>query len=476
MLMRQLRWPGVVCFVRSIAIACLAVATSGVDTCAAASASEDRPNIVLIVADDLGYGDVGCFVGEAGVTPRLNSIAERGARLTSFYSDAPVCSPTRASLLTGRYPQRHGLTNVIEARADDHRHLSIDQPLFVQSLQAAGYRTALCGKWHLGAAAEIRPHRRGFDEFVGGLHGGLDFFTHETIAHGHDLWRNDEPYVRDGDYVTDLTASEGIQFIESAGSEPFFLMLSFHAPHTSMGPQTRGNVQAPARWLRQLSVPPSSANSQRMAACLAALDEAVGEVVDAIARSGRAERTLIVFTSDNGPVTEAGGSAGPFRGSKHSLWEGGVRVPTIVVWPRRIPPGSTYSQPAISHDVAPTILSAAGVEYEADVFDGDNLLPFLEQSAQPDERTLYWSYLRQAPLTRERAVRRGNWKWLNGELYDLSADPGENRDVASAYSSIAQELAQSWSAWIEKFPVEKARWGDQQPVRTPLGQGRKDKS
>jgi arylsulfatase A-like enzyme len=444
---------------------------------AAAATDRDRPNLVLILADDLGYGDLACFGHPLVKTPNLDRLAQRGVRLTNFYADAPVCSPTRAALLTGRVPQRNGLTNVIEVE-DEHSHLSADEQLLPQLLKAHGYATGIVGKWHLGEEQPYRPNQRGFDYFVGGLKGGLDFFCHDFIGGRHDLWQNNTAIDRPGEYITDLTAAEAEQFIDAHHEVPFFLYVPFHAVHTSMGSKTRNVVQATRATLERY-VPDASANDEipvgvRMAAFASAMDDAVGRIEQALARHDLSDRTLIVFTSDNGPVTKAGGSAGSFRGEKHSLWEGGIRVPTIACWPDKLPAGTTSNALGATHDVLATLMAAARLPLPDGLeVDGRDLLPVLSQSTttdrgdESDARTLCWSYVRDSLGTRERAVRRGPWKWLNGELYNLDDDAGETTDLATTHPDTAAALTAAWDKWVSQFPRELERWDGRNPQRKP---------
>jgi arylsulfatase A len=442
-----------------------------------AATDRDRPNLVLVLADDLGYGDLVCFGHPLVKTPHLDRLAQRGVRLTNFYADAPVCSPTRAALLTGRVPQRNGLTNVIEVE-DEHSHLSAAEQLLPQLLKAHGYVTGIVGKWHLGEEQPYRPNQRGFDYFFGGLKGGLDFFSHDFIGGRHDLWQDNTAIDRQGSYITDLSAAEAERFIDAHDEVPFFLYVPFHAVHTSMGSKTRNAVQVtPAgleRYVHDASAGGDIPIHLRMAAFVSAMDDAVGRILQALARHDLSDRTLVIFTSDNGPVTKAGGSAGPFRGEKHSLWEGGIRVPTIACWPGKLPAGTTSNALSATHDVLPTLMAAAQLPLPAGLkVDGQNLLPALsrnittDRSEEREVRTLCWSYVRDSLGTRERAVRRGPWKWLNDELYNLDDDAGETTDLAATHPDTAAALAQAWEKWVGQFPRELERWGGRDPQRKP---------
>ena len=430
----------------------------------AEGAATRRPNVVLILADDLGWGDLGCYGHEKIQTPHLDRLAREGVRLTSFYADAPVCSPTRASLLTGRMPQRNGLTNVIET-TDQTTHLRADETLISEMLQRAAYATGIVGKWHVGEPWPARPNRRGFDFFYGGLLGGMDFYRHDFVNAQHDLWLNDTPIRRDGHYITDVLGEQAAGFLRRSKDEPFFLYLSFQAVHISMGSESRGDIQAPPRWLKQYQNRALSERQVKYYAAVSAMDEAIGRVLDEIDKAGVADDTVVIFTSDNGREPRWPGSSGPFFGTKHTLWEGGIRVPMIVRWPKRLPAGEVCSACAMTHDLAPTILSMTGVDKSRSlVMDGIDLTPLLKGRRPKQPRTLYWSYIRDTlAISREKAVRRGQWKWLNGALYDLESDSKESRDVSAEHPAIAAELEAAWNAWVRQFPDEVKRWGDRKP-------------
>jgi arylsulfatase A len=430
----------------------------------------DRPNVVWILADDLAWGDPGCFGHEVLETPNLDRLAAEGVRLTDFYADAPVCSPTRAALLTGRVPQRNGLTNVIETR-DHATCLNPSETLVSELLQSAGYATALVGKWHVGAVPGARPNERGFDYFFGNLLGGLGFFTHDFMDQGiHDLWQDHTPIRRDGAYVTDLLGDAAAGFIETQAEGPFFLYLAFQAVHTDMGSQGMNHqMVAPPRWIEHYAAKLDAPDDDPRVlyyACASAMDEAIGKVLRTLARLELASATFVFFTSDNGPEPRQAGSAGPYRGTKHTLWEGGIRVPALARWPGRIPAGAVHGGYGITHDLMPTTLAAAGVPQPADLtIDGHNLLPLLERGEYDAGRALCWSYIREGHQVRERVVRLGRWKWLNGELYDLDADPGEANDSAAERPELAAELQGVWEQWVRQFPVEVKRWDGRPPAR-----------
>ncbi len=430
--------------------------------------TDKRPNVVWILADDLGYGDLGCYGNEYIATPNLDKLAARGAMLTDFYMNAPVCTPSRAALLTGRCPQRNGLTNVIET-TDRQTHLSFDEVLISDMMKEAGYRTGMVGKWHIGEVEGARPNDRGFDYFFGSRLGGIDFFDHVFLDGEPVLWENNDLVEQyQGQYITDVLGQKAVDFLGRQKSQPFFLYLSFFAVHTAMGPESRNaEMQAPKHWLDYYLQRGYSEKEAKYFGCASAMDEAVGKVIDQLEKSGQMDNTLILFSSDNGPDPREPGTAKPFQGTKHQLWEGGIREAMIAVWPGHIPSGNVYNDPAIATDWLPTTLAAAGLEPPAGVkLDGINILPLLTKGKPLPKRKLYWSYIRDTlRISREKAVRCGKWKWLNGELYDLENDPAEQQDIAKKYPDIAAKLEAAWNTWLRQFPYEQKRWGDRKPLR-----------
>ena len=381
-----------------------------------------QPNIVFIAADDLGYGDLSGYGRADFATPVLDRLAAEGTRFTQAYAIAPVCTPSRVGFMTGRYPARHpiGLLEPLTP-SPAHRELGLDpsHPTVPSLLKAAGYTNALFGKWHLGVKPECHPNRHGFDEFFGPLGGAVDYVGHHTPAGEPDLQRNGSP-VRANGYLTDLIADESVRFIRQR-REPFFLSHQGTAPHSPW--QRRGDSPLPPA-----PGPYDAGPADRFPDMVRALDEAVGRILAALAEEGLAERTLVIFTSDNGGVRYS--SMGGLAGGKQQLWEGGIRVPMFLRWPVVIPAAVTTTQVATTLDVSATILAAAGAEPSAaHPLDGIDLLPILTGHAPVQERTICW---RTTRMTRHAAVRKGGWKYLRDEageyLFDLVLDPGERRD------------------------------------------------
>ncbi len=392
-------------------IALLGLALAVVSPCPGAESTSARPNIVVILADDLGYADVG-FHGSDIKTPNIDRLAASGARLEQFYVQ-PVCSPTRAALLTGRYPMRHGL-QVGVVRPWAQYGLPLTERTLPQALQEAGYETALCGKWHLGHfEPSYLPTRRGFDHQYGHYNGALDYFTH--LRDGGFDWHKDDKVNRDEGYSTHLLAREAARLVrEHDRGKPLFLYLAFnavHAPH-----------QVPEKYLEPYRHLPEPRRTY--AGMLAAMDEGIGEVIGALEAKGLIPSTLIIFSSDNGgPQPGKVTSNGLFRAGKGTLYEGGVRVAACVTWPGRIQPGSIVNQPIHIVDWYPTLLKLAGASLDQkQALDGRDIWPTLTGGRpSPHDEIL----LNTTPRTG--AIRVGDWKWvLNGQV---GAGDGENADA-----------------------------------------------
>lgn len=404
------------------------------------SATEDRsrgrrPSIVLIVSDDHGYADSSCYDHPKEVaTPNIDRLATEGVRLTNGYASACVCAPTRAGLLTGRYQQRFGFYTAPDSRVG----MPLSEITVADLLSKHGYATAVFGKWHLGLEPEYRPLQRGFDEFYGFLgHGGHDYFNLDITDEYTSIYRNDKP-ISDTGYLTNNLAREAVSFIEWNRNKPFFLYLPFNAVHWPL--------QALPEHVKRFNTGDSSRDIYL--AMLVCMDEAIGRVLDALRRTGADGNTLIVFFSDNGGAKNNLANNGALRDYKHSLYEGGIRVPFVVRWPDKLPKGTVCDEPAISLDVMPTICAAAGIELPSDrVYDGRDMLPALHgQLKGPLHEILFWDD--GAELW---AVRAGKWKLISVkdslELYDLWADVGEKNDLSNQNPEIVKRLRQDYAAW-----------------------------
>ena len=408
---------------------------------AIATSQRPRPNILLITADDLGFGDLSGYGRADYQTPVLDRLATEGTRFTQAYSIAPLCTPTRVGFMTGRYPARHpvGLHEPLTLAPED-RDVGLDpaQPTVPSLLKRAGYTNALFGKWHLGTASRFHPNRHGFDEFFGPLTGAVDYASHSDTSGTHDLYHNAEPVHVEG-YLTDRLADEAVRFIR-ARREPFFLSHQGTAPHSPW--QRRGDGPV-GRSEGPFNVGPAD----RFPDMVRALDEAVGRLLAALVETGTAERTIVIFTSDNGGVQYS--SMGGLARQKGHLWEGGIRVPAFVRWPGVIPAGVTTRQVASTIDWSATILAAAGVRPAPEYpLDGIDLLPVLSGPQEPRERTIFW---RMSQRTRQSAMRQGGWKYLRDQageyLFDLVLDPGERHDLKLAERARFAELQAAYAAW-----------------------------
>jgi arylsulfatase A-like enzyme len=408
-----------------------------------------KPNVLVIVADDLGYHDVG-FQGSKEIpTPHLDKLAASGVRCTNGYVSHPFCSPTRAGMMSGRYQHRFGHENnpawLPESLTEG---LPLSVVTYPALMKQAGYVTGAVGKWHLGAHPQFHPLKRGFDEYFGALGGGHAYFPSgsKSAEYGIPLNRNGKDEAQTG-YLTEHFGDEAAAFIgRHAGEEkPWMLYLAFNAPHTPL--------EAPEAWLEKFkSIEDKSRRTY--AAMVAAMDEAIGKVMAKVEAEGERENTVVFFVSDNGGPNLAKKSGTnftdntPLRGAKGDLYEGGVRVPFLVSWPAKIKPG-IYEKPVIALDFLPTSLAAAGEEQPKDL-DGVNLLPFLtgEASGVPHE-TLFW---RSGGFGGKHSVRRGDWKLVSEgskapELYDLAADVGESKDLAREKPEVGGELMEAIREW-----------------------------
>lgn len=433
-----------------------------------------RPNIVIIYADDLGYGDVGCFGSTDIRTPHLDALASRGVRLTQWYSNSPVCSPSRAALLTGRHPVHAGVQEILGGKRGTPG--LPQQPTIASLLKANGYATGIFGKWHLGVGDEFGPLQRGFDRHFGFRAGCVDYYSHifywgQGVNPVHDLWDGDREVWDNGRYLTEVIAEKAAEFIEEHRDEPFFCFVPFNAPHYPM--------HAPREYIDRF--PDLPEDRRIMAAMISAMDDGVGLLSATLERLGLAEDTLVFFSSDNGPSTESrnwlngeeidyeGGSTGGLRGHKGSLFEGGIREPAIISWPAALPLGVDHDVPGVMIDVLPTVLAAIGAEAPADT-DGASVLNELMaaggEAEQEGERTLFWEYGPQL------AVRRGRFKLVRAprehlggpfdldavRLFDLESDPAETTDVSAGHPDVATELGVALQAWAGGFGWDPTPW------------------
>ncbi|MFT3756697.1 MAG: sulfatase-like hydrolase/transferase [Pseudoxanthomonas sp.] len=431
-----------------------------------------KPNIIFILADDMGYADLSCYGAQGYKTPVLDRLAEEGVKLDNAYANAAICSPTRTALVTGRYQGRFK-AGINEPNADFRPgdELPAGTPTVASLLKQQGYRTALVGKWHVCKIPEFGPQKYGYDSFFGIVGGGADYFTHGIPGYlpgKLGMYEGEQLTQRDG-YLTDIIADEAIKQIKAGGDKPLFLSLHFNAPHWPWeGPEDRAHAEKLTDFMDM-----AGGSLEVYAEMMKSMDANIGRVLEALDEMGMTDDTLIVFTSDNGG--ERYSNTWPLTGYKGELLEGGIRVPLIARWPGRIPAGSKSSQVLISMDTVPTFLAAAGGATKAKL-DGVNLLPQLTGQAAPVERTLFWRYKAHD----QAAVRHGNWKYLRigGKelLFDVARDPRERAQLQDVHPEILADLKARWQAWnAEMLPYpprgysENVDWSypDRYPMSLP---------
>lgn len=409
------------------------------------------PNVILILADDLGYGDLACFGHNACDTPCTDALAASGLTLTDFHANGPVCSPTRAALLTGRYQQRCGIEGAL---GENDPGLSGEAFTLSRLLSENGYATGLFGKWHLGMADHESPNAHCFDQFRGHRHGAVDYFSHVNKYGCIDWWCNDKRSDEDG-YCTDIIARHSVDFIHRHAEQPFFLFMSHSAIHFPwMAPDDMAHRRPGVRYDDLSRVGPHGPDEVGpvVRKMIQSLDSTVGQIDSAVTDAGIREDTLILFTSDNGGIeTFAGGyhdisSNGGLRGQKGSLYEGGHRVPAIVHWPGRVREGAIDQQPMTTMDLMPTMAGLAGIELDdRAAMDGADLAAAWLEGSELAPRDLFWRSGEQ------RAVRRGPWKFYCGgetdELYHLEDDVKETRNRAELEPKRVAAMRTALDAW-----------------------------
>ena len=392
----------------------------------------------------MGYADLSSYGQKMYRTPHLDSLAAQGMKFTNAYAAAALCTPTRTAFFTGRYPQRTpvGLMEPLVPRKRDSAYgLTAAYPSVASLLKAAGYHTALIGKWHLGWLPEHSPTKNGFDYFFGFHSGASDYIAHKNDARQYDLYEMDSLVYRKG-YLTELFTQQAVSFLQQPHATPFFLALMYNAPHWPW--QAPGDAAyADTADYRK------GGSAATYAAMMKSLDDGIDAVLKALDKQGLAKNTLIIFTNDNGGEIPYSNNA-PYTGTKNTLREGGIKVPAFVRWPGQIAAGSSAAQPIITMDWTATILSAAGVPAPANFpLDGINLLPLLTAKQKETERTFYWRAANQR--AHQQAIREGRWKYLKDEqgeyLFDLLNDEKEQRDVKEQHAAIFKKLQQKWIEW-----------------------------
>jgi len=440
-----------------------ALAVMAVWALGASSISSARtPNIVLIVSDDQGYPDLGILGLKPILTPTLDRLVREGVRATNFYVTWNACTPSRGSILTGRYPQRNGLYDMVRNDMVNYKHqftkeeyaISPEMTLGLDPkeitignvLREAGYRTGVVGKWDMGQARRYLPLQRGFDFFYGHGNNGIDYYTHERYGI-HSMFRGNERTEEDkGTYATDLFKRESLRFIDENHRNPFFLYIPFNAPHGASN--FTGGVQAPEEFIRMYPQMDPKVRLTSYYAAVTAMDAAIGEVMAALERHGLQRDTLIMFMSDNG----GGGNGGnaPLKGQKSTMWEGGLRVPFIAWWPGKLPAGKVTDEFLTALELFPTFAAVGGAALPRRVaMDGFDLMPILQGKQKSPRNEMFWE------RRSDRAARVGNWKWVSSArgsgLFDLTRDIGEEHDKSKENPEVLEMVKARFDAWKKQM-------------------------
>ena len=416
--------------------------------------NNQRPNIVLIITDDVGYGDIGSYGAPDVRTPHIDSLARDGVRLTDFYANGATCTPTRTGLISGRYQQRFALEQPLGSTSviDRERGLSPTGRSLPQLLKNNDYATAVIGKWHLGWKSEFSPSAHGFDYFFGFKSGYVDYYQHTSGDGRPDLFENDRPVEVPG-YMTDLITERSVRFIEQNATQPFFIDVAYNAAHWPYQPPDKPSVARDnARHLGPFDDPTST--RAEYVAILERVDQGVGRILETLDRLGLRQNTIVIFTNDNGGEWLSRNT--PLFHHKGTVWEGGIRVPAIIRWPGRIPAGSVSGQIGITMDLTASILAVTRTSVPPEArLEGINLLPVLEGRAPEIDRTLFWRVTGARP---QQAVRSGDWKLLldggRAMLFNLRTDIAERSNLIGQRSDIARRLQPMLAAWQEDVDAE----------------------
>ena len=429
--------------------------------------SPTPPNVLLILVDDLGYGDLSSYGATDLETPHVDRLVVRGMRMPRFYANCPVCSPTRASLLSGCYPDVVGVPGVIRTHSKNSwGYLAPEAVLLPAVLKTRGYRTAMVGKWHLGLGEPNLPNARGFDFFHGFLGDMMDDYYHHR-RHDVNYMRLGRETIDPEGHATDLFTQWTCDWLQEYRDDaPFFIYLAYNAPH--------GPIQPPDDWLRRYRAkhPDVPEKRAKLAALIEHMDDGIGRVIACLEETGRAQNTLVLFASDNGGSIPHGSDNGPLAGGKQDMLEGGIRGPMCAVWPDHVPPGSTSDRVALTMDLFPTICEAAGADF-AHAIDGRSILPALLGKPQPPEdRLLFWVRLEGGRRYQGKpyyTARQGEWKLLQNDpseplrLYNLADDPKETTDLAKRQPETYDKLKTALDAHVARCA--------QIPWRLPGGTG-----
>jgi arylsulfatase A len=455
--------------------------------------ASDRPNVLLIVSDDQGYNDLG-FLRNGIKTPTLDRLAKEGTYLTEFYVAWSACTPSRAGLLTGRYPQRNGIYDMIRNEAPDYGHkytaadyevtweriggMDLREKIIPQFLKPAGYKSAIYGKWDLGTLKRYLPTSRGFDDFYGFVNTGIDYYTHERYG-VPSMYRNLKKTEEDkGVYCTYLFEREALSFLEgNAGEEPFFLYVPFNAPHASsaLDPEIRSSVQAPDefkalysevekeyrevdryRYASPARVMTKEGRQRNYRAAVSCMDASIGKMLEVLEEREILDNTIVIFLSDNGGG--GGSDNSPLKGGKSRMWEGGIRVPCLVRWPDgNVPAGSVNEEFLSSLEILPSLAQAAGVKLPTDItMDGFDWWPVLRRERESPRKEMFWQ--RKDTV----AIRVGDWKWVDmgsqGKgLYNLKNDVGEKHDLSQERPEVLKQLMDRYENWLASMEAAEPR-------------------
>ncbi len=458
------------------------------------------PNILLFVSDDQGYNDLGCFGSKEILTPHLDRLAEEGIRLTSFYVTWPACTPSRGSLLSGRYPQRNGTYDMIRNEAPDYGYkykpgeydvtferiggMDVREKLLPELLKKAGYVSGIFGKWDLGVSKRYLPLAKGFDDFYGFTNTGIDYYTHERYG-VPSMYRNNMPTEEDkGTYCTYLFHREAVRFLKENHDKPFFLYVPFNAPHmaSSLDPKIRGGAQAPAKFKNMYPhlkddyrilkdykyeyrenedspvehrYPSKSKQRLEYLASVTCMDEAIGEMLNLLDEYNIADNTIVIFFSDNGGSSGCSINA-PLKGYKAWLFEGGIRVPCVIRYPKKIKAGGVIDEFLTSLEIVPTLMNEANLSLpENIIYDGFNMMPVLTGETASSRKEMFWQ------RRNDKAARVDNWKWVESDrgngLFNLEEDIGETQDLSENYPEKLNEMKQYFANWEENMSKAEPR-------------------
>lgn len=422
--------------------------------------SQQKPNVIIIYTDDQGSIDVNSYGAKDLVTPNMDYIVENGTSFTQFYA-SPVCSPSRASLLTGKTPQRAGLSGNAVPNSQLKKGLPGTEDTMAEMFKDAGYATAHIGKWHLGDAPEMTPNAQGFDHSFGHMVGCIDNYSHFFYWNGpnrHDLYRNGKEVYYEGQFFPDLMAAEATNFMEDNSTSPFFMYFAVNMPHYP--------YQGDAKWLSYYNNKGISYPRNLYAAFISTLDDRIGMLLKKLNELGIQDNTIIVFQSDNGHSTEqrahfGGGSSGMYRGAKQCLFEGGIRVPAAISWTNNLPKGEIRNQFAVNTDWMPTLAELCGIKIDSQVLDGKSLVDVINNETEKTKHTAGYCWQYQDMWV----ARKGHWKLLGNPrdtskktyklktkrwLVNLEKDPGEQINLASKHPNMVAELELQYNNWLKR--------------------------